>query len=68
MGVMWKTSENEMEVKIMTSLGLLNLKDFIRRIPGYEILNYNSRHELEKLEQEWLLIESCEYAFKRPHN
>lgn len=57
---MWKTSENEMEVKIMTSLGLLNLKDFIRRIPGYEILNYNSRHELEKLEQEWLLTESCE--------
>lgn len=54
MGVMWRTSENEMEVKIMTSLGLLNLKDFISRIPGYEILNYNSRHELEKLEQEWL--------------
>lgn len=54
MGVMWRTSENEMEVKIMTSLGLLNLKDFISRIPGYEILNYNSRNELEKLEQEWL--------------
>lgn len=52
MGVMWRTSENEMEVKIMTSLDLLNLKDFIRRIPGYEILNDNSRHELEKLEQE----------------
>ena len=60
MGVMWKTSENEMEVKIMTSLDLLNLKDFIRRIPGYEILNDNSRHELEKLEQEWLLTKSCE--------
>lgn len=60
MGVMWRTSENEMEVKIMTSLGLLNLKDFISRIPGYEILKYNSRNELEKLEQEWLLTESCE--------
>lgn len=60
MGVMWRTSENEMEVKIMTSLGLLNLKDFISRIPGSKILNYNSRNELEKLEQEWLLTESCE--------
>ena len=60
MGVMWRISENEMEVKIKTSLGLLNLKDFISRIPGYEILNYNSRNELEKLEQEWLLTESCE--------
>lgn len=50
MGVMWRIFENEMEVKIMIFFGLLNFKDFISRIFGYEIFNYNLRNELEKFE------------------